>query len=63
LRKTERKLTIVAAEQEDVDELQTKDAEKVPADAGHPPGVHVLGLHTRLQHALELDGDGKRQLH
>lgn len=49
--------TVVAAEKEDVDELQTKDAEEVPADTGHPAGIHVLCLNTSLEHALELDSD------
>lgn len=56
-------LTIVAAEEKDVDKLQTKDAQKVPTNTGHPSGVHILGLHARLEHALELDGDWKRQFH
>lgn len=56
-------LTIVTTEEEHIDKLQTENAQKVPADARHPPRVHVLGLDTCLQHALELDRDGKWQFH
>jgi methyl coenzyme M reductase gamma subunit len=55
--------TIITTEEEDIDKLQTKDAQKVPTDTGHPARVHVFGLDTSLQHALELDGDGEGQFH
>merc|ERR1712137_1119179 len=55
--------SVVTAKEKDVDKLKTKDAKEVPADARHPSGVHLLGLHTSLQHALELDGDGEGQFH
>ena len=55
--------TIITPEEEDIDKLQTKDAEEVPTDAGHPARIHVLGLDTGLQHAFELDSDRKRQFH
>jgi hypothetical protein len=54
------KPTIVATEKEDINELETKDAEEVPADAGHPTRIHLPGLNTSLEHALELDSDGER---
>lgn len=56
-------LTIVASQQEDVDELKTKDAQEVPRNAGHPARIHVLGLHTSLEHALEFDGDWEWEFH
>lgn len=55
--------TIIATEEEDVDELKTKDTQEVPTDARHPSWIHVLGLHARLQHALELDGKREWQFH
>jgi hypothetical protein len=55
--------TIIATKEEDVDKLQTKDTQKVPTDTGHPARVHVFGLDTSLQHALELVGNGERQFH
>lgn len=56
-------LTIIIAQEVDVDKLETKDAKEVPANARHPPRVHILGLHARLKHALELDGDREREFH
>lgn len=56
-------LTIIATQQEHVNELKTKDTQEVPGDTGHPSRVHVLGLDTSLQHTLELDSDGERQFH
>lgn len=56
-------LTIVAAEKEDEDGAQTEDAEEVPADAGHPARVELLGHDARLEHALELEGDGEGEFH
>ena len=55
--------TVVTSKKEDVDELKTKNAQKVPADARHPPRVHVLGHDTSLQHTLELDGNGEGKFH
>lgn len=55
--------TIIATKEEDIDKLETKDAQKVPTDTGHPARVHVFGLDTSLQHALEFDGDGEGQFH
>ncbi len=55
--------TILAAQQEIEHGLQAKNAQEVPADARHPPRIHVLGGHAGLKHALELDGQGERQFH
>ena len=57
------KLTVVASEQEVKDGLQAEDAEEVPANARHPPRVHILRHDAGLQHALELDRDRERQFH
>lgn len=56
-------LTIITAEQEVKDGLKTEDTEKVPADAGHPSGIHILGHDACLKHALELDSQRERQFH
>jgi hypothetical protein len=55
--------TVVTAEDKVEDRLQSKNTQEVPRNARHPPGVHVLGGHTSLEHALELDGQGERQFH
>lgn len=55
--------TIIAAENEIEDRLQAEDAQEIPANAGHPTGIHILGRHTCLEHALELDSKGKWQFH
>lgn len=55
--------SVVATQEKDVDELETKDAEKVPTDARHPSRIHISGLNTSLQHALKLDGDREGQFH
>lgn len=57
------KRTIIATEEEDIDKLETENTQKVPTNTGHPARVHVFGLDTSLQHALELDGDGEGQFH
>jgi hypothetical protein len=62
-RRQVQKLTIVAAEQEDVDKLETEDAQEVPGDTGHPAGIHILRLDTSLEHALELDSDREGEFH
>lgn len=56
-------LTVIATKEEHIDKLETKNAQKVPADTGHPARVHIFGLNTSLQHALEFDGDGEGQFH
>lgn len=55
--------SIVAAKKEDINKLETKNTEEVPADARHPSGIHLSGLNTSLEHALELDGNWERQFH
>lgn len=52
----EARFTIVVTEEEVENRLQAKNTQEVPADARHPPGVHVFGGDTSLEHALELDG-------
>ena len=59
----EGRLTVVAPKQEVEDGLQAKDTQEVPADARHPPRVHVFRGHSGLQHALKLDGQRERQFH
>lgn len=54
-------LTIFTSQDEVEHTLETKDAQEIPADTGHPPGIHLLGHNASLQHALELDGDGEGQ--
>lgn len=56
-------LTVVTSKEEHIDKLETEDTQKVPADARHPPRVHVFGHDTGLEHALELDSDGEWQFH
>lgn len=56
-------LTVVTSKEEHIDKLETEDTQKVPADARHPPRVHVLGHNTGLEHALELDGNREWQFH
>jgi hypothetical protein len=55
--------TIVTAKYKVEDRLQAKNAKEVPTDAGHPPWIHILCSHTSLEHALELDSQGKWQFH
>jgi hypothetical protein len=55
-------LTIIIAQQNVKDELQAEITQEIPTDARHPSGIHFLGRNTSLQHALELDSDGERQL-
>lgn len=55
--------TIIAAQKIDVDKLEAKDAQEIPADTRHPSRIQVLGLHTTLKHALELDGNRERKFH
>lgn len=55
--------TIIATKEEHINKLESKDAQKVPADTGHPARVHIFGLNSSLQHALEFDGNRERQFH
>jgi len=55
--------TVVGSKKVVEDRLQTEIAKEVPADARHPPGVHVLSSYTGLQHTLELDSQRKREFY
>jgi ABC-type nickel/cobalt efflux system permease component RcnA len=57
------KHTIVAAQQKVEHGLQSENTQEVPADTRHPARVHVPGRDAGLEHALELDRQGKWQLH
>ena len=45
-----RGLTVVVAEDEDEDGLQTEEVEEIPGQTRHPADVEVAGHHAGLEH-------------
>ncbi len=58
----EKRHTVFAAEDEPVQAIEPEEIEEVPREGRHPAHVHVGGLDAALQHALEAQGERKREL-
>lgn len=57
------KRTVVTAENEVVNGLQTKEGQEVPRQTRNPSDVKVSSTNTRLQHRLELRSQREWKLH
>lgn len=58
-----RNRTVVAAQNEVVDGLQTEEGQEVPRQTRNPSDVKVSGTNARLKHRLELRSQRKGKLH
>lgn len=54
--------TIIIPQDEDKDRLQAKQTQEIPRQTRHPPHIEITRHHARLQHALEANRQGERQL-
>lgn len=51
--------TVLLAEDEAVDRVETEEAEEVPGDGGDPADVQIARLDSALEHALEAKSEGE----
>ena len=55
-------LTIVVAEQQTVETVETEEVEKVPGEGRDPAHVHVGSFYSALKHRLETQRQWERKL-
>jgi hypothetical protein len=53
--------TVVVAQEETEEPVETEPVEDVPGKRGDPSDVHVRRVDTALEHLLEAEGEGERE--